>query len=307
MVNLLFLDDSEVLAKKGVIRTLYDPAAGTGGMLSVARELPAGAQPQRHARRSSGRNSTPSPTPSAEPTCSSRARTAQHQVRQQLHARRAARRDVRLLPVPIRPSAWSGRRSRRRPATSTRSGAGRPVRGRSTPDRRWLAPVPPAHDLEVQARTARAPGSPSSSTARRCSPATAARARARSAAGSSRTTGWKPSSPCPTSSSTTPASPPTSGSSPTASRRSRKGKIQLINATRFLRRRCGRAWATNERDRRRLNGKPTRSPRSPASTATLRRGSTPRFSTTRISATGGSPSSAHCGCNFAVAPERLSG
>ena len=36
MVNLLFFDDSEALTKKGVIRTLYDPACGTGGMLSVA-------------------------------------------------------------------------------------------------------------------------------------------------------------------------------------------------------------------------------------------------------------------------------
>ena len=37
MVNLLFFDDSEGLTKKGVIRTLYDPAAGTRGMLSVAQ------------------------------------------------------------------------------------------------------------------------------------------------------------------------------------------------------------------------------------------------------------------------------
>src|SRR5947208_3370842 len=36
MVNLLFNEDSEALTKKGVVRTLYDPAAGTGGMLSVA-------------------------------------------------------------------------------------------------------------------------------------------------------------------------------------------------------------------------------------------------------------------------------
>jgi type I restriction enzyme M protein len=36
MVNLLFADDAEVLTKRGVIRTLYDPACGTGGMLSVA-------------------------------------------------------------------------------------------------------------------------------------------------------------------------------------------------------------------------------------------------------------------------------
>jgi type I restriction enzyme M protein len=36
MVNLLFAEDSGLLTKKGVIRTLYDPACGTGGMLSVA-------------------------------------------------------------------------------------------------------------------------------------------------------------------------------------------------------------------------------------------------------------------------------
>jgi type I restriction enzyme M protein len=36
MVDLLFLEDGEALRKRGVIRTLYDPACGTGGMLSVA-------------------------------------------------------------------------------------------------------------------------------------------------------------------------------------------------------------------------------------------------------------------------------
>jgi len=38
MVNLLFLNDHEILTKKGVVKTLYDPACGTGGMLSVAEE-----------------------------------------------------------------------------------------------------------------------------------------------------------------------------------------------------------------------------------------------------------------------------
>lgn len=36
MVNLLFNFDNDSLTKKGVIRTLYDPTAGTGGMLSSA-------------------------------------------------------------------------------------------------------------------------------------------------------------------------------------------------------------------------------------------------------------------------------
>ena len=38
MVNLIFDEDDDALAKPGVIRTLYDPTAGTGGMLSVAGE-----------------------------------------------------------------------------------------------------------------------------------------------------------------------------------------------------------------------------------------------------------------------------
>jgi len=34
MVNLLFSADSDILTKKGIIKTIYDPACGTGGMLS---------------------------------------------------------------------------------------------------------------------------------------------------------------------------------------------------------------------------------------------------------------------------------
>ncbi len=38
MVHLLFTNDDEALLKPGVLRTVYDPAAGTGGMLSIAYE-----------------------------------------------------------------------------------------------------------------------------------------------------------------------------------------------------------------------------------------------------------------------------
>ena len=38
MVNLLFLEDRDILRKEGIVRTLYDPACGTGGMLSAAEE-----------------------------------------------------------------------------------------------------------------------------------------------------------------------------------------------------------------------------------------------------------------------------
>ncbi len=38
MVNLLFVSDADILTKEGIVKTLYDPACGTGGMLSVAEE-----------------------------------------------------------------------------------------------------------------------------------------------------------------------------------------------------------------------------------------------------------------------------
>jgi type I restriction enzyme M protein len=38
MVSLLFIADDEALSEKGVVRSIYDPTAGTGGMLSVADE-----------------------------------------------------------------------------------------------------------------------------------------------------------------------------------------------------------------------------------------------------------------------------
>lgn len=38
MVDLLFAEDSSGLTDDGAVRTVYDPTAGTGGMLSVAEE-----------------------------------------------------------------------------------------------------------------------------------------------------------------------------------------------------------------------------------------------------------------------------
>lgn len=38
MVNILFYDDNDILSGNNVARTIYDPACGTGGMLSVAEE-----------------------------------------------------------------------------------------------------------------------------------------------------------------------------------------------------------------------------------------------------------------------------
>jgi len=38
MVNLIFMPDSDILTTRGIVKTLYDPACGTGGMLSVAED-----------------------------------------------------------------------------------------------------------------------------------------------------------------------------------------------------------------------------------------------------------------------------
>ncbi len=38
MVDLLFIADRDALTQPGIVRSIYDPAAGTGGMLSIAEE-----------------------------------------------------------------------------------------------------------------------------------------------------------------------------------------------------------------------------------------------------------------------------
>ena len=38
MVDIIFMPDEDVLSTKGIVKTLFDPACGTGGMLSVAEE-----------------------------------------------------------------------------------------------------------------------------------------------------------------------------------------------------------------------------------------------------------------------------
>jgi type I restriction enzyme M protein len=48
MVNLLFIEDDDVLRKKGVVKTLFDPACGTGGMLSVAEAYLVQLNPDAH-------------------------------------------------------------------------------------------------------------------------------------------------------------------------------------------------------------------------------------------------------------------
>ncbi|WP_233199818.1 class I SAM-dependent DNA methyltransferase [Cryobacterium sp. N22] len=48
MVNLLLHEDDDILSKKGVAKTLFDPACGTGGMLSVAQNYLGKLNPDAH-------------------------------------------------------------------------------------------------------------------------------------------------------------------------------------------------------------------------------------------------------------------
>jgi type I restriction enzyme M protein len=45
MVNLIFIEADQALTQAGIVRSLYDPTAGTGGMLSVAEEHLVGMNP----------------------------------------------------------------------------------------------------------------------------------------------------------------------------------------------------------------------------------------------------------------------
>ena len=66
MVDILFHTAGDALTKPGTVRTIYDPAAGTGGMLSTAYDHLV--ETRRPARCSKGRTSTHGPTRCASPT-----------------------------------------------------------------------------------------------------------------------------------------------------------------------------------------------------------------------------------------------
>ena len=232
MVNLLFTEDDELLTKPGIVKTLLDPACGTGGMLSVAEDHLRELNPERDLEVY-GQELNAETYAICRSDMMIKGQDADtHRVRQLLLRRRPRRRAASTTCWPTRRSASSGRRS----PTSVKA-----EHDRDGFDGRFGAGLPRINDgsfLFLQhmiskmkpADAGRHAGWRSSSTARRCSPARPAPASRRSAGGSSRTTGSKPSSRCRTSCSTTPASPPTSGSSPTARAPERRGKVQLVDA-----------------------------------------------------------------------------
>ena len=133
MVNLLFIEDDDALAKPGVVRTLYDPACGTGGMLSVAedhlRALNPGARLEVFGQELNAETYA---------ICRSdmmiKGQDASHiHFGNTLHRGRRARTARSTTCSPTRRSAWSGRRSRTRSRRGARRSASPGASARACP------------------------------------------------------------------------------------------------------------------------------------------------------------------------------
>ena len=148
MVNLLFVDDDELLTKPGIVKTMLDPACGTGGMLSVSEEYLRNLNPQ-------GRLHVYGQEVNAETyaTCradmlikgqdASRIRFGNSFDNDQHPNRRF---DYLLANPSLRGRMEDGRQPRQVRTQDQR--LRRTVRRRHTTHQRRQLPVPPAHDLQ---------------------------------------------------------------------------------------------------------------------------------------------------------------
>ena len=231
MVNLLFIEDDQALRKPGIVRTLFDPACGTGGMLSVAEEYLRELNPDARLEVF-GQELNDESYAICKADMMIKGQNPENIKRGNSFSEdghSGGKFDYMLSNPPFGVEWKKVEKAVRDEAEgqgfSGRFGAGLPRinDGSLLFLQHMLSKMKPPRRRRVGA------GSPSSSTGRPSSRGMRDRGRARSAAGSSRTTGWRPSSGCPTSSSTTPASAPTSGCSPTRSRR--RGRARSSSST----------------------------------------------------------------------------
>ena len=251
MVGLLLSPEPD-LGKSHVVKTIYDPACGTGGMLSVAEE-----HLLEHNAESRPMLFGQDYNDEAWAVCKSdmllKGQDADRIIRGDTFTsdgfdrRRDGSRwtfDYMLANTPFGVE-WKQQELHVKNEYDTIGYDGR--FGAGTPRINDGSLLFLQHMLSKRQPVAQGGGgaaSPSCSTARPCSPATRGAARATSAAGSSRATGWKPSWRCPTRCSTTPASPPTSGCSPTARSRTAPARCSSSTPGRCSRR-CAGASATS--------------------------------------------------------------
>ena len=151
MVNLCSPSEDKLLTP-GRIAKVYDPACGTGGMLSVAEEH------LRTINPSAGSTYTvkkfnPSPMRCAGRDMMLKGQDASHRVRRLIHAGRLPRRSLRLHARQS--TVWQGLEANRDKdqGRAPEPWVGRPLRGGFTRDHRWPDPVPPADDLEDAANS----------------------------------------------------------------------------------------------------------------------------------------------------------
>ncbi len=127
MVNLLFIDDDEMLATPGTVRNLLDPACGTGGMLSEAqnylREHHGAARLYVYGQDYNKRAFATAASDMLMKQVDHNGAGNNVRYGDTLHRGPVRGRDASTTSSPTRPSAWTGRSSRRRSSTSTRSAA----------------------------------------------------------------------------------------------------------------------------------------------------------------------------------------
>lgn len=135
MVNLLLADESDTLAIPGIVKTLYDPACGTGGMLSTAEEWV-----RSHNDAASLELFGQELNGETYAICRSDMMLKAHTAANIASATPSLTTLTRARPSttcsPIRPSAWSGRRSERllrpSPPVVTRDASAPAPRGSTT-------------------------------------------------------------------------------------------------------------------------------------------------------------------------------
>jgi hypothetical protein len=211
MVNLLFIEDSDALTKPGVVRTMYDPTAGTGGMLSVAGEYLAELNPKARLTLFGQELN-----PESHAICKADMLIRGQDISNIILGNTLSDDGLLgklfdyMLSNPPFGVEWKKIEKAIRDEYEKQG-----HNGRFGPACRACRTARCCSCCTCSARCARpckaAAASASCSTARRCSPAAPARASPRSGATCWRTTWSRPSSRCPPTCSTTPASAPTSG------------------------------------------------------------------------------------------------
>lgn len=132
MVNLLFIEDDDLLARPGTVKTMLDLACGTGGMLSVSEQYLRERNPDARLEVFGQELNPETYAVCRSDTCCSRIPSTRRTSSWATPSRRTITSAASTTSWRIRLSGWSGRRcaARWRPSTSGRASPGAPGPGR---------------------------------------------------------------------------------------------------------------------------------------------------------------------------------